>query len=713
MKNKKYSLLIISGEKFSEKMAGIAMRQLSIAKCVSKIAEVIIATPYESKDIDEVSFITYNQDDTHSLEDIVREFDIILFQGHILHHFPFLKKTDKVIIVDIFSPIIFESFNWHQFENFDKRIFYHDLDLSVLIDQLEIGDFFLCSNDVQRHFWIGMLAGLNRVSPYTIDHDDELEKLIAVVPYGISEMRSEKSMDVIKGIHPRVKKEDHLLIWNGGIYNWLDPMTPIKAMVRICQDRSDVKLFFLGTKHPNPQIPVMPICLDAIKLSENFGLADLYVFFLEWTDAASRYDYILESDATLSFYHDNIETRFSFRTRLMDNIATGVTPIVTDCGDTFSKMIKDHHLGETIPPGDVDASVMAILGVIDDKELRDYYRKNLKSFSNKMLWDIALSPLMVFLSNPLKSPDFGKGPTEFQRIYSKSYYSPSEHKVYPSLSQYLDENDFTKDLKDLYVESSSYCNLKCEMCLISAPKTRIPARKPNGLMEFDTFRRLDDVLPVINFLSLNGTGEALLHPELFVMIEYAKKRMKTEAKISFNTNGMFLDKSNIEKIFETGVDIIIVSIDSPDKENYEQIRLKGDFDLMITNLKNLASEKKSRNSDKPEIGIETVAMKKNLHSLPAMVELARSVEASIFAVTNMVAYKKELANEILYEGEIRKEAAEIFAKVKELAINSGIENVRIPGINLQVSRKCWFYDKAIIKWDGSVMPCCQLVDSYR
>ena len=117
MKNKRYSLLIISGEKFSENMAGIALRQTAIAKTISKISDVAIATPFDRKEIDKIPLINYKRSDTNSLKKIVQEFDIILFQGHILHHFPFLKKTDKVMIVDIFSPIIFESLNWHLYEN--------------------------------------------------------------------------------------------------------------------------------------------------------------------------------------------------------------------------------------------------------------------------------------------------------------------------------------------------------------------------------------------------------------------------------------------------------------------------------------------------------------------------------------------------------------------------------------------------------------------
>ena len=75
-------------------MAGIAMRQLAIAKIVSNVVDAVIATPYQIKDMDGIRFVTYRQDDTNSLRDIVHQFDIVLFQGHILHHFPFFQDID-------------------------------------------------------------------------------------------------------------------------------------------------------------------------------------------------------------------------------------------------------------------------------------------------------------------------------------------------------------------------------------------------------------------------------------------------------------------------------------------------------------------------------------------------------------------------------------------------------------------------------------------
>jgi radical SAM protein with 4Fe4S-binding SPASM domain len=694
-------------------MAGVALRQSSMATLLNMIVDVTVASPYESGiELTNVKFIEYDVSNENNLEEIVRKFDIILFQGHILQQFPFLKKTDKILIVDIFSPIILESLNWHQYESFDNRLFYNNLDLSILLEQLTIGDFFICSSEVQRRFWIGLLTALNRISPYTADQDQELNKLLQIVPFGFFEVKNKASRTVLKGVHPKIGSNDKVLTWNGGIYNWLDPLTPIKAMVDICQKRSDIKMIFLGTRHPNPNIPIMPICHDAIRLSQRFGLMDRFVFFLDWVPASERYDYILESDATISFYHDNIETRYSYRTRFLDNIATGIPPIVTDCRDTFSKMIKDRELGKVVSPSNVDEASRAIFEIVDNDDLKSRFKENIQSISKDFLWAVALSPLVEFVKNPAKASDFGKGSVEYSRVYSLEHYSPTDKRVYPSIVQYLDENDFTHELKDLYVETTSYCNLRCEMCLITAQKSKFLLRDRFGHMSLEIFKNLEDVLPTIDFLSLNGTGEALLHPEFFDFVDFAKKNMKSGSKISFNTNGVLLTKENVEKIIDSCVDILMISIDAPTKELYESIRKHADFEILMDNLIALSNEKKRRGVDHPTIGIETVVMKRNLESLVGIVDIAKKIDANILAMTNMVAYKKELCDELIYDKENAFKAGEIYNKIKELSLKAGIENIRIPALTLEVQRKCWFTDKSLIKWDGSVMPCCQLVDSY-
>ena len=58
----------------------------------------------------------------------------------------------------------------------------------------------------------------------------------------------------MKGVLPGIGPSDRLLLWGGGIWNWFDPLTVIRAVGRLAEGRSDVKLLFLGLKHPSSAV---------------------------------------------------------------------------------------------------------------------------------------------------------------------------------------------------------------------------------------------------------------------------------------------------------------------------------------------------------------------------------------------------------------------------------------------------------------------------
>ena len=77
-----------------------------------------------------------------------------------------------------------------------------------------------------------------------------------------------------------------------------------------------------------------------------------------------------------------------------------------------------------------------------------------------------------------------------------------------------------------------------------------------------------------SYIRCTGGGEPLLHPELPEMIKDAKEK---GAKVWLNTNGsMFgpdsLGIERLEKIIDSGVDVIEFSMDAADAETYAKLR---------------------------------------------------------------------------------------------------------------------------------------------
>jgi glycosyltransferase involved in cell wall biosynthesis len=168
---------------------------------------------------------------------------------------------------------------------------------------------------------------------------------------------------VLKGVVPGIGENDKVALWGGGIWNWFDPLTVIRGVARL--DRPDLKLFFLGTQHPNPGIPAMRMHAQAIALADELGLRGTTVFFNEgWVPHEKRGGYFLEADVGVSAHFDDLESHFAFRTRLLDCFWAGL-PVVTTVGDTLSELVRERVVGRVVDFQDVDGYAEALAAMLD------------------------------------------------------------------------------------------------------------------------------------------------------------------------------------------------------------------------------------------------------------------------------------------------------------------------------------------------------------
>ncbi|WP_258189047.1 glycosyltransferase [Candidatus Hakubella thermalkaliphila] len=74
---------------------------------------------------------------------------------------------------------------------------------------------------------------------------------------------------------------------------------------------------------------------------------------------------------------EHIETRFAFRTRVLDYIWAHL-PIITTKGDSLSDLVEEEGLGLAVKETDVEAMVEAILRMASDKEFYQSCVQNLE-----------------------------------------------------------------------------------------------------------------------------------------------------------------------------------------------------------------------------------------------------------------------------------------------------------------------------------------------
>lgn len=141
----------------------------------------------------------------------------------------------------------------------------------------------------------------------------------------------------------------------------------------------------------------------------------------------------------------------------------------------------------------------------------------------------------------------------------------------------------------LAIDPSNLCNFKCNFCAIQSQQTALPFTKQ--LMSKQLFMKIIDDLKAfpskLKVLRINGQGEPLLNPNIAEMVQYAKEKDVAEF-VEMITNGSRLCPELNQKLIDSGIDRIRISIEALDAEGYKNIAdAKIDFDNFIDNIKDL------------------------------------------------------------------------------------------------------------------------------
>jgi glycosyltransferase involved in cell wall biosynthesis len=400
----RHRIVVATADTLAPTMAGPGIRAWRIAGALAPEHDVHLVTTGRC-DLHDDRFPVEHVDEGRFAE-LVHDADIVVFQGWVMADRPWLAAADVVIVADIYDPMHLEQLEqgrdapleggrWNAVAGAND----------VLNQQLRRGDYFLCASQKQRDFWLGQLAGTGRVNMVLYDEDNALRERMRIVPFGIEDEPPRSGGGALRGTEPGIGPDDEIVLWGGGIYNWFDPVTLIRAIDRLQGRRPNVKLYFLGTRHPNPEIPEMRMASTARRLAHELGLVGSHVFFNDgWVPFDQRADYLLDADIAVSIHKQHIETEFSFRTRILDYLWCGL-PIVATTGDSFAPLIVEHGLGEVVEPDDVEGLEAALDRLLGDDALRRAIAERTTHVADQFRWRRVLEPVLDVCRSPRRAPD--------------------------------------------------------------------------------------------------------------------------------------------------------------------------------------------------------------------------------------------------------------------------------------------------------------------
>ncbi|MGQ9529465.1 glycosyltransferase family 4 protein, partial [Chloroflexus sp.] len=388
-------LLIISHDVVGQRMAGPGIRMWELARTLAKQIPVTLIAP-RPIDFPSASGITYGHytwGEKTTLAPYLDEATTVLANGFVASVHPELMTFRGRLIVDLYDPIVFENLELFRHRPFIEREEQTHRDTTLLRELLLRGDHFLCATERQRDLYIGGLLALGRLSPALVDSDPLLRDLIDVVPFGVSDDPPQASgQPALRGVLDDLNNDHQIILWSSGLWDWLDPLTVVRAMPDVLAAVPQARLVFLAGRHPG-QVPEMATYQQTRNLAAELGLLGNGIhFYNEWIPYAQRADFLLEAAIMVSLHRAHLETRYAaVRSRVLDYFWVG-RPSIVSAGDAAAELIREHQAGEVVPIGDSQAVAAALIRLLTDQQYWAHQSAQATALGQRLRWSQVVEP---------------------------------------------------------------------------------------------------------------------------------------------------------------------------------------------------------------------------------------------------------------------------------------------------------------------------------
>ena len=401
------SVLFLTGDPIGSEMGGNAIRAYELARVVGQVAPVVLAAPTgDGPPPAGVRTEPFDPARPGALRSLIEAASVILTPPQGAEVTAWLRRSNAVLIYDLYDPSVLEAFETHADLSPARQRLWSMIAVDQLLDALHLGNRFICATERQRDLWIGAMVASRLLTPRTYEADPSLRSVIEVVPFGVSEHSPNCAAGGgLRKRFPEIPGDAEIVLWNGGLWNWLDPATAIRAVALLSERRPAVRLVFMG--RPPIRDADARAARAARELAARSGLLDRIVYFNDvWVPYAQRSAWLLDADCAVSTHLDHLETRFAFRTRLLDCLWARLPVVCTD-GDELAERVAGEDLGAVAPPGDAAALAAALEQVLSRG--KESYASALADAAAELSWSAAAEPLVRYVTESAHPPRLGAG----------------------------------------------------------------------------------------------------------------------------------------------------------------------------------------------------------------------------------------------------------------------------------------------------------------
>ncbi|WP_291443662.1 radical SAM protein [Desulfovibrio sp.] len=381
-------ILIITPDNLGKTRLGLAMRHWEIARALSMLGFTVTLTScaIQDDDLEPEGFrlATFAQD---TLPSLIAQHRAVLVQGPAIYHVPEQAFSSQKLIVDMVTPM--------HMENVGKSEGLYKEGYLCAIEGLRRGDFLLCGNERQRLYWLGVLTSLGRTGSAEYARHHEYRNLMDVVPFGVRETLPCRREHGIRNTQTGFTQDDFIILWFGGIWDWLDPQPLIRAVHSANKQNSKIKIFFsmFAPKGGQPSTTAVAARNEALRLN---ALGTCVYFRPEPVPFDDRENFLLDADIGVFFQLPNLETSLSARTRVYDYVWGGL-PILMTAGDETAEMLRPHQQDLILESYTEESLADTLLRYASDKRKQREYREKITQLRKELLWKKQVQPLDTYI----------------------------------------------------------------------------------------------------------------------------------------------------------------------------------------------------------------------------------------------------------------------------------------------------------------------------
>jgi glycosyltransferase involved in cell wall biosynthesis len=353
-----FNVVVATPDIIGERMAGPGIRAWHLARELSRhVRTTLIAKTDASTDAIVIP------KDTPQAEEAVEGADVLI--GQPARGFRKRRRSQK-LVMDLFDPLVLELRELYGNAPSLRQRIHLAAEWSRLMFALRQGDVLIAATPHQKKFY------------------DQLRSSDAPwleIPFGVD----------LAELRPCKPPHDNLVIWGGGLWEWLDPRTAVDAVLQLNREGLRCNLLFLGGTRPN---------MHAIDRRREDRLAQLVASGGpnvstngEWVPYRERLSWLRSGKIAIMLHRSTQEAEYAIRTRLFDAIAAAVPVVVTERGFA-ADLVETEHLGVVVPPEDPQAVARAIARLLTDDAFHASCVMNLERIRPRYSWTVVTQPLV-------------------------------------------------------------------------------------------------------------------------------------------------------------------------------------------------------------------------------------------------------------------------------------------------------------------------------